>query len=62
MRQALYPREPRGDYFVFRFDEEVSIGKFDIPRLIATKRIFDKDFVEGGPLFPKGKELMDYKL
>ena len=62
MRQALYPREPRGDYFVFRFDEEVSIGRFDIPRLISTKRIFDKDFVEGGPLFPKGKELMDYKL
>ena len=62
MRQALYPREPQGEYFVFRFDEEVSIGRFDIQRLISTKRIFDKDFVEGAPLYPKGRELMDYKL
>ena len=62
MRQALYPREPQGEYFVFRFDEEVSIGRFDIQRLISTKRIFDKNFVEGGPLYLKGRELMDYKL
>ena len=62
MRQALYPREPQGDYFVFRFDEEVSIGRFDIHRLISTYRIFDKDFVEGMPLYPKGNELMEYKL
>ena len=62
MRQALYPFEPYGDYFVFRFDEEVSIGRFDIQRLISTHRIFDKDFVEGGPLYPKGDELMQYKL
>lgn len=62
MRQALYPREPQGDYFVFRFDEEVSIGRFDIHRLISTRRIFDTNFVEGGPVYPTGKELMDYKL
>lgn len=62
MRQALYPRDPHGDYFVFRFDEEVSVGRFDIQRLISTHRIFDKDFVEGMPLYPKGDELMQYKL
>lgn len=62
MRQALYPREPQGDYFVFRFDEEVSIGRFDIHRLISTRRVFDTNFVEGGPVYPTGKELMDYKL
>lgn len=62
MRQALYPREPHGDYFVFRFDEEVSVGRFDIQRLISTHRIFDKEFVEGMPLYPKGDELMQYKL
>lgn len=62
MRKALYPREPKGDYFVFRFDEEVSIGCFDIQRLISTHRIFDKDFVEGMPLYPLGKELMGYKI
>lgn len=62
MRQALYPREPKGDYFIFRFDEEVSIGKFDISRLISTHRIFDNNFVENAPLFPKGRELMDYRI
>lgn len=62
MRQALYPREPKGNYFVFRFDEEVSIGRFDIQRLISTRRVFDTNFVEGGPVYPTGKELMDYKL
>ena len=62
MRQALYPREPKGDYFVFRFDEEVSIGRFDIHRLISTRRVFDSNFVEGGPVYPTGKELMDYRL
>lgn len=62
MRQALYPREPKGDYFVFRFDEEVTIGHFDIHRLISTHRVFDSNFVEGGPVYPTGKELMDCKL
>ena len=62
MRQALYPREPKGNYFVFRFDEEVSIGQFDIQRLISTRRIFDKDFVEGMPLYPQGKELLGYRM
>ena len=62
MRKALYPREPKGDYFVFRFDEEVSIGHFDVSRLISTRRFFDKDYVEGCPLYPMGKELLDYRL
>lgn len=60
MRQALYPREPKGDYFVFRFDEEVSIGQFDINRLINMKRL-ESDFVEGTPLYVKGSELLGYK-
>ena len=62
MRLAQYPREPKGDYFVFRFDEEVSIGRFDIGRLISTHRIFEKDFLEGMPLYLKGSELMEYKM
>ena len=62
MRQALYPREPNGDYFVFRFDEEVSIGRFDINRLISTRRVFDSNFIEGAPVYLTGKELKDYRL
>ena len=62
MRQALYPREPKGDYFIFRFDEEVSLGRLDISRLISTHRIFDKNYVENAPLYATGKELLDYRL
>lgn len=61
MRQALYPREPQGDYFIFRFDEEVALGRFDIHNLISTHRISDKDFTEGAPIFLTGKELMDFR-
>ena len=61
MRRALYPGEPQGDYFIFRFDEEVSIGKFDINRYINAKRA-ETDFVEGMPLYPTGAELMNYAI
>ena len=62
MRQALYPREPKGDYFVFRFDEEVSIGRFDIGRVISNHRVSDNDFVEGMPLYTTGRELLKFKM
>lgn len=61
MRRALYPGDPQGDYFIFRFDEEVSIGKFDINRYINAKRA-ETDFVEGMPLYPTGAELMNYAI
>ena len=61
MRKALYPK-PNGDYFIFRFDEEVSIGQFDINRLIDTHRVFDRDFIEGAPIYAKGEELLEYRL
>ena len=60
MRRALYPREPKGDYFIFRFDEEVSIGRFDIYSYISKKRL-EKGYKEGMPLYPTGKELLEYK-
>ena len=62
MRQALYPRDPQGEYFIFRFDEEVSIGRFDIARLIDTHRIFDRDFVENAPIYLTGEELMEFRM
>lgn len=60
MRLALYPREPKGDYFIFRFDEEVSIGRFDINQYIAQKQQ-EPDYVSGMPLYLKGAELLEYK-
>ena len=62
MRKSLYPREPHGDYFVFRLDEEVSMGRFDIHRLIDAHRNLDEDYVEGMPLYLQGEELMKYQI
>ena len=62
MKQALYPRNPQGDYFIFRFDEEVSLGRFDINNLISTYRIFEKDFIEGMPIFLKGEKLLQFRI
>lgn len=64
MRQAKYPENhggPKGDYFIFRFDEEVSIGRFDINRYICEKRL-EGCYIEGMPLYPTGEELIKYKL
>ena len=62
MRQAQYPREPQGDYFIFRFDEEVKIGDFDIGKLIEDNFNLDKDYDAGAPIYPTGSKLLCYKL
>ena len=61
MVKALYPRKPKGDYFIFRFDEEVSVGKIDINRLIGMRRL-EPNFTEGAPIYLKGEELLKFKL
>ncbi len=60
MRQALYPFNPKGDYLIFRFDDEISIGQFDIASLIAS--YIENGHTKGAPIYPKGEELLKYKL
>ena len=60
MRRALYPSEPKGDYFIFRFDEEVNMGQFDINSFISMNRL-EKNYEEGMPLYPTGEELLKYR-
>lgn len=59
MRASQYPREPKGDYFIFRFDDEISLGNLDIHSLISDKRI-DKH-TDYAPIFVKGEELITYR-
>ena len=59
MRNSLYPREPKGDYFIFRFDDEISLGNIDINTLISTKRI--EKHTDYAPIFVKGEELIQYR-
>ncbi len=61
MRETLYPSEPKGNYFCYVFDEEVTLGKLDIQRLISQKRIDDREYVDGAPIFMTGKELIKFR-
>jgi hypothetical protein len=59
---AQYPINhggPQGDYFIFRFDEEISIGKLDINKLISDQGV---DYIKGSPIFPLGIDLLKYRL
>jgi hypothetical protein len=59
MRDSQYPRTPRGDYFIFRFDEEISFGRIDIHKLISEKRNNDHNYA---PIFVTGEQLRAYCL
>ena len=61
MRLALYPSDPHGDYFIFRFDEEVSFGSIDLNAIISHEKE-DKgdDYVDGAPIFWKGEVLKEF--
>lgn len=61
MRETLYPSEPKGNYFCYVFDEEVTLGKLDVHRLISQKRIDDREYVDGAPIFMSGKELIKFR-
>lgn len=61
MRETLYPSEPKGNYFCYVFDEEVTLGKLDIQRLISQKRIDDREYVDGAPIFMTGKEIIKFR-
>lgn len=71
MEKAEYPFEVKGDsYFIFRFDEEVSIGEFDIKSLVEQYKdiYFDKyadyfkqKYEKGQPLLVTGAELIDWR-
>lgn len=61
MRKALYPRKPQGKYFIFRFDDEISIGRFDINKIIGMRRL-SGGYIEGMPIYLTGKDIIKYKI
>ena len=65
MRQADYPTNnggPHGNYFIFRFDEEISIGQFDINALITLYRLDHPKYLYGTPIYPTGEELLKFRI
>lgn len=61
MRETLYPSEPKGNYFCYVFDEEVTLGNLDVHRLISKKRIDDREYIDGAPIFMTGKEIIKFR-
>ena len=61
MRETLYPSEPKGNYFCYVFDEEVTLGNLDVQRLISQKRLDDREYIDGAPIFMTGKELIKFR-
>jgi hypothetical protein len=65
MRDTWYPAEVNGDYFFFRFDEEVNIGRLDIVRLLNDLRENHKkefgSYTLGEPLFSSAENLINYR-
>ena len=65
MKEIWYPYEPKGNYFFYRFDEEVTVGKLRIADLIVDlQKKHQKKFgayTPGEPLFTTAKELLHYR-
>lgn len=63
-------RNPHHDkYFCYFFDEEITLGEFDIQGIIeADKKKYEADpkhkeeYAEGQPVYMSGKELIKFRL
>ena len=54
-------QEPRHDrYFCYFFDEEITLGKFDIDAIIAEESK-KPGYVEGMPIYLTGNELIKFR-
>ncbi len=64
MRLSQYPTNhggPKGDYFIFRFDDEIKLCDIDTARLINDWRKDNPDAEIGTPIFVKGEDLIKYR-
>ena len=60
---------PRHDaYLCYFFDEEITLGEFDIKKIIEADRMKHeadskqkKEYAEGQPVYMSGKELINYR-
>jgi hypothetical protein len=56
MEKAEYPN-PHGRYFCYVFDEEVSLGKLDVGKILEDH----SNLPRGTPIYLKGSELIGYR-
>ena len=65
MRSTWYPFDVKGPYFFFRFDEEVTLGKLQIRKLLADLRLKHNEefgsFIDGEPMFTTAEKVLEYR-
>ena len=60
MMQTGYENPRHDRYFCYFFDEEITLGKFDIDKILDEVKK-KEEYVEGQPLYLTGKELIQYR-
>jgi len=61
MEKTGYPN-PQGDYVSYVLEsEEITFGKFDIAEFLKDYKNANSEYVDGAPIFIKGKELLRYR-
>lgn len=48
-------------YLCYFFDEEITLGEFDVTAIIASARSNDATYKDGQPIYMAGKELIKYR-
>lgn len=65
MRDTWYPKEVQGNYFFFRFDEEVNIGRLQMAELVKALRMKHLaefgSYTSGEPMFTTAKDALEYR-
>ena len=65
MRDTWYPKEVQGNYFFFRFDEEVNIGRLQMAELVKALRTKHwaefGSYTSGEPMFTTAKDVLEYR-
>lgn len=61
MQEAHYPGKPNGSYFIFRFDDEMTIGEYNVVDCYMEHQ--NKEKIKfGTPMFVTCDELLKYKI
>lgn len=55
----LYPRHDR--YFCYFFDEEITLGEFDIEAIIEAEKTRNAEYAKGMPVYMNGEELIKFR-
>ena len=56
---SLNPRHDR--YFCYFFDEEITLGEFDIEAIIEAEKARNSEYAKGMPVYMSGEELIKFR-